>query len=329
MFYGLWSTPPFTGHILNPFASLTNSSPHHLPGQYLCFGPGGPSGLPGASGSLAPPLSLWGFRPKWPFWAIQATYGLYGLPTTNPIGKVGPKPQVGPSKPILTLKNGQIDPRTQIGHSQPPVATRSSSASFPLDSGERLSFTNVLHIKDLGMVNIWYNIPLCTNFAQQSNGDGFRTKLCHFKSITHFEGSIFIHSVLQSLVATRRPFKNPYHLALQELGCIFFSGLFRGKFQEVIKHPISCQGIKYFSIPWTPQLVHTGCIQASCMALALFGQFIFHCGNSITQFNSQDCQIFIDPKQSMQPRINPPGSVFSFSHILATFSSLGTFSPVN
>ncbi|MBW0466946.1 hypothetical protein O181_006661 [Austropuccinia psidii MF-1] len=34
------------------------------------------------------------------------------------------------------------------------------------------------------------------------------------------------------------------------------------------------------------------------MALALLGQFIFHCGNSITQFNSQDGQICIDPKQT-------------------------------
>ncbi|MBW0526240.1 hypothetical protein O181_065955 [Austropuccinia psidii MF-1] len=28
------------------------------------------------------------------------------------------------------------------------------------------------------MVHIWYNLTLCTNFAQKSNGDAFRTKLC-------------------------------------------------------------------------------------------------------------------------------------------------------
>ncbi|MBW0506676.1 hypothetical protein O181_046391 [Austropuccinia psidii MF-1] len=48
------------------------------------------------------------------------------------------------------------------------------------------------------------------------------------KSISHFKGSIFSHSVLQSLVVARRPFEDPNHPALQELGCILFSGLFQG-----------------------------------------------------------------------------------------------------
>ncbi|MBW0542120.1 hypothetical protein O181_081835 [Austropuccinia psidii MF-1] len=34
-------------------------------------------------------------------------------------------------------------------------------------------------------------------------------------SITHFEGSLFSHLVLQFLVATRRPFKDPNHLTLK------------------------------------------------------------------------------------------------------------------
>ncbi|MBW0583551.1 hypothetical protein O181_123266 [Austropuccinia psidii MF-1] len=44
-----------------------------------------------------------------------------------------------------------------------------------------------------------------------------------------------------SLVATRKPFKDPNHLALQELGCQFPSGLF----SEVINHFNHFQGIKY------------------------------------------------------------------------------------
>ncbi|MBW0477622.1 hypothetical protein O181_017337 [Austropuccinia psidii MF-1] len=32
-------------------------------------------------------------------------------------------------------------------------------------------------LKDPGVVHIWYNIPLCTIFTQQSNGDSLRTKL--------------------------------------------------------------------------------------------------------------------------------------------------------
>ncbi|MBW0474181.1 hypothetical protein O181_013896 [Austropuccinia psidii MF-1] len=47
------------------------------------------------------------------------------------------------------------------------------------------------------------------------------------KYITHVDGSHFSHSVLQSLVANRRPFEDPNHLALQELDCLFFSGLFQ------------------------------------------------------------------------------------------------------
>ncbi|MBW0518311.1 hypothetical protein O181_058026 [Austropuccinia psidii MF-1] len=50
-----------------------------------------------------------------------------------------------------------------------------------------------------------------------------------------------------SLAATRRPFEDPNHLALQE-------------------HQV-------LSIPWTTQLVHTGSNQASCMAMAYLGQF--------------------------------------------------------
>ncbi|MBW0543864.1 hypothetical protein O181_083579 [Austropuccinia psidii MF-1] len=42
------------------------------------------------------------------------------------------------------------------------------------------------------------------------------------KSITHFEGRLLSHSVLQSLAATRRLFRDPSHLALHELGCTFF-----------------------------------------------------------------------------------------------------------
>ncbi|MBW0510227.1 hypothetical protein O181_049942 [Austropuccinia psidii MF-1] len=39
-----------------------------------------------------------------------------------------------------------------------------------------------------------------------------------------------------SIAAIRRPFKDPNHLALQELGLQFHSGLFQGPFSEVIHH---------------------------------------------------------------------------------------------
>ncbi|MBW0491257.1 hypothetical protein O181_030972 [Austropuccinia psidii MF-1] len=43
------------------------------------------------------------------------------------------------------------------------------------------------------------------------------------------------------------------------------------------------------------------------MSLAQLGQFIFHCGNSITQFNSQDGQDCIGPIQTIQPVTHLPG----------------------
>ncbi|MBW0478646.1 hypothetical protein O181_018361 [Austropuccinia psidii MF-1] len=37
-------------------------------------------------------------------------------------------------------------------------------------------------LKDAGVVHIWYYIPLCTIFTQQSNGDIFRTQFHDYKS---------------------------------------------------------------------------------------------------------------------------------------------------
>ncbi|MBW0576973.1 hypothetical protein O181_116688, partial [Austropuccinia psidii MF-1] len=56
-------------------------------------------------------------------------------------------------------------------------------------------------LKDPGVAHMWYNIPLRTIFSQQSNGDIFRTKVCHSKSspqsITNFEGGCLSYSVWQ------------------------------------------------------------------------------------------------------------------------------------
>ncbi|MBW0505902.1 hypothetical protein O181_045617 [Austropuccinia psidii MF-1] len=85
-------------------------------------------------------------------------------------------------------------------------------------------------LQDPGVVHIWYNIPLCTIFSQQSNGDVFRSKLCDSKSrpnpLPILKEDFSAIQSGNSLAATRRPFKDPNHLALQELGCQFSSGLF-------------------------------------------------------------------------------------------------------
>ncbi|MBW0490116.1 hypothetical protein O181_029831 [Austropuccinia psidii MF-1] len=47
------------GQILKPLALLANSPPHQPPGQDLCFGPGGPSGLQEAGGPSIHHHGLW------------------------------------------------------------------------------------------------------------------------------------------------------------------------------------------------------------------------------------------------------------------------------
>ncbi|MBW0553659.1 hypothetical protein O181_093374 [Austropuccinia psidii MF-1] len=93
-------------------------------------------------------------------------------------------------------------------------------------------------LKDSGVVHIWYYIPLCTIFAKKSNGDVFRTqfhdyKIKVLKFITNFEGGLFSSSVWQSMVAIRRPFQDPNHLALQELGWQFFQDYSKGNSQRL------------------------------------------------------------------------------------------------
>ncbi|MBW0461560.1 hypothetical protein O181_001275 [Austropuccinia psidii MF-1] len=118
-----------------------------------------------------------------------------------------------------------------------------------------------------------------------------------------------------SLAATRRPFKDPNPLALQELGCQFSPGLFQGQFSELINHIQSFSRHQVLRIPWKAQLVHTGSNQVSCMALAQLGQFIFHCGESVTQFSSQDGQDCIGPIQKIQPDDSPSRISLSAFHI--------------
>ncbi|MBW0588674.1 hypothetical protein O181_128389 [Austropuccinia psidii MF-1] len=57
-------------------------------------------------------------------------------------------------------------------HQRPPDQL---SQPFPQPKGN--SFHSSMHpvLKVAGVVHIWYYIPLCTIFAQKSNGDVFRT----------------------------------------------------------------------------------------------------------------------------------------------------------
>ncbi|MBW0487445.1 hypothetical protein O181_027160 [Austropuccinia psidii MF-1] len=147
------------------------------------------------------------------------------------------------------------------------------------------------------------------------------------KSNAHFEGGFLNLSVWQSMAAIRRPLKDLNHLALQELGCQFHSGLFQGHSHSLYIISISFQGINYFNTPWATQLVHTGINQSTCMYLAQLGQFIFHCGNPVTQFKIQDGQICIDPIQTIQLVTHLPGSVLQLFTYTGHLSAPGDFVP--
>ncbi|MBW0528263.1 hypothetical protein O181_067978 [Austropuccinia psidii MF-1] len=62
---------------------------------------------------------------------------------------------------------------------RPPAAQIHSS---PQLKGKIIPFLHTPILKDAGVVHIWYYIPLCTIFAQESNGDAFRTQLHDSKS---------------------------------------------------------------------------------------------------------------------------------------------------
>ncbi|MBW0501124.1 hypothetical protein O181_040839 [Austropuccinia psidii MF-1] len=136
--------------------------------------------------------------------------------------QVGPKPQVGPPEPVWpqiptnpkwpkTTSGPPVGQYSAHGLWQPLGATSSAPRKDPPKfQGKTFPFSIHPVLMDPGVVHTWYNIPLCTIFAQKSNGDIFRTKLCDSKSstqsITNFEGGSFAIPIVNSLVATGRPF---------------------------------------------------------------------------------------------------------------------------
>ncbi|MBW0584449.1 hypothetical protein O181_124164 [Austropuccinia psidii MF-1] len=137
-------------------------------------------------------------------------------------------------------------------------------------------------LKDPGVVHIWYNIPLCTICAQQSNGDVFRTKLCDSKaspqSITIFGGEGFSHSVWQFPCGYKKTIQGPQPPGPAGFGFLILTKTILSVIIRGYQLSQSLSRYQVLRISWTAPLVHTGSNQASCMALAYLGQFIFHCG---------------------------------------------------
>ncbi|MBW0588945.1 hypothetical protein O181_128660 [Austropuccinia psidii MF-1] len=186
--------------------------------------------------------------------------------------------------------------------------------------------------KVAGVVHIWYYIPLCTIFALQFNGDVFRTQIHISKSrsqiqtpilkedfLTHQSGNPWQQSEDHSRIPTTWPCRSWVGNFIQDYS--------KGHSQSLYIISISCKGIKYSNTPWTTQLVHTGVNQSTCMYLAQLGQFIFHCGNSVTHFRIQDGKICIDLIQTIQPVNHLPGSVLQLFTYTGHLSAPGDFFP--
>ncbi|MBW0571175.1 hypothetical protein O181_110890 [Austropuccinia psidii MF-1] len=136
------------------------------------------------------------------------------------------KPQLDPPEPKLVTNpldpklaedlldtNLAINPIGPIFGHGPPWTNISAMASGnhhrPPDQLSQLStqlMGNSFHsfipsvLKVAGVVHIWYYIPLCTIFAQQSNGEIFRTHFHLSKSRSQnptpiFKGGLLISSV--------------------------------------------------------------------------------------------------------------------------------------
>ncbi|MBW0475581.1 hypothetical protein O181_015296 [Austropuccinia psidii MF-1] len=173
--------------------------------------------------------------------------------------------------------------------------------------------------KDPVVVHIWYNIPLFTIFSQKSNGYIFRNKLPVSKSstqsITNLKEDVFSYSVWQFPGSYQKTIQAPQPLGPAGVG---LSILIRTTLRSIIRGYQSFESLprhQVVTIPWTTQLVHIGNNQASCMALAHLGQFIFHFGNSVTQLNYQDGQSYIGTIQTIQPDDSPSGISLSAFHI--------------
>ncbi|MBW0461877.1 hypothetical protein O181_001592 [Austropuccinia psidii MF-1] len=129
------------------------------------------------------------------------------------------------------------------------------------------------------------------------------------------------------MAAIRRLFKDPNHLALQESGWKLFQDYSKGHSQRLFIIESAVRGestsILLGQLNWSIQAA----INYTCMSLAQTGQLKCYCGNSITQFNSQDGQNCIGPIQTIQLVTHLPGSAPQLFTYTGHLSSPGDFFP--
>ncbi|MBW0520529.1 hypothetical protein O181_060244 [Austropuccinia psidii MF-1] len=139
--------------------------------------------------------------------------------------------------------NGHKDPRTQIGHFQPlefgnhQRPPNQAQQGFPFIQGKNFSspMYSVPWIQEWCIYGIIYHYaPLfLSNRVVMVSGPNYAISNQVPKSITHLEGSLFRHSILQSIAATRGPFEDPNHLALHKFGCTYFQDSSKGNFKSL------------------------------------------------------------------------------------------------
>ncbi|MBW0585300.1 hypothetical protein O181_125015 [Austropuccinia psidii MF-1] len=132
-------------------------------------------------------------------------------------------------------------------HQRPPDQLSQPSPQLMANSFHSF-LPSVLEVA--GLVHIWYYIPLCTIFAQEFNGEAFRSK--------------FHNPISRS--------QNPTPISKEDYSTHQSDKLWRQS-EDSSRIPTTCicrswVGIKYFNTPWTTQFIRTGLIQSTCMALA-------------------------------------------------------------
>ncbi|MBW0511375.1 hypothetical protein O181_051090 [Austropuccinia psidii MF-1] len=145
-------------------------------------------------------------------------------------------------------------------------------------------------LKGAGVVHIWYYIPLCTIFAQQFNGYLFRTQfhlsisrsqnpkpILREDSLTHQSGNPWRQSEDNSRIPITWPCRRWVGNFIQDDS----KGILRGDtvFQSVFK--ASTISILLGQLNWSIQ----ESIDQPVCHWPNWANSIFHCGNSITQFN--------------------------------------------
>ncbi|MBW0582334.1 hypothetical protein O181_122049 [Austropuccinia psidii MF-1] len=186
-------------------------------------------------------------------------------------------------------------------------------------------------LKVSGVVHIWYYIQLCTIFAQQLNGDIFRTQFYLSKSrsqnptpilnedlLTHHPGNPWRKSEDHSRIPTTYPCRSWVGNFIQD----YSKGILRGytSFQSVVKE--SSISILLGQLNWSIQ----ASINQPLCTWPIWANSYSTVGIQ-SHSSIQDGHICIDPVQTIHPVTHHPGSVFQLFTYTGHLSAPGNFFP--